>query len=95
MQVAFKRIYVLSTVLTVGVRRPRPVLRRPVDVRYEAVITNLVTGLAFAAGAGGSTPLLQDIAARQQGAPFPDRADVRRFFELFTLAWACYFVAFL
>jgi hypothetical protein len=38
-----------------------------------------------------ATPLPQKIAEPRQGAPFPDRKDVRRFCELFTLAWAGYF----
>ena len=91
MQVGFTRIYVLSAVLTVVFGAVDLWSASPFMLRYEAVITNLATGLAFVAGARGNTPLLQDIAARQQSAPFPNRADVRRFFQLFTLAWACYF----
>jgi len=84
MHVAFTRIYVLSAVLTVVFGTVDLCSTSPFMLRCEAVITNLATGLAFVAGARGNKPLLQEIA-------FPDRADVRRFFQLFTLAWTCYF----
>jgi len=34
--------------------------------------------------------MLQEIA-EQRGQVFPDRADIRHFFRLFTLLWAAYF----
>ena len=43
-------------------------------------------------GAYGEKPLIQEAAEQRQGA-FPDTAEVRRFFQLFTLFWAAYFFA--
>ena len=36
----------------------------PFMLKYEAVITNIVTGIAFVAGARGAKPMLQEIAER-------------------------------
>ena len=57
---------------------------------YEAVFTNAATGLAFVAGLRGPKSLVQQLAEQRCG-PYPDRADFRRFFQLFTLLWAAYF----
>jgi hypothetical protein len=44
-------------------------------------------------GAGETArPLLRKLAEQRTGA-LPDRADIRYFFRLFTLFWACYFIA--
>jgi hypothetical protein len=32
-----------------------------------------------------------ELAEQRQGSPFPDRPDITRFFQLFTLLWAGYF----
>lgn len=65
----------------------------PFMLRYEASISNLVTGLAFAIGAFGAKPMIQQIAEDRQGHAFPpDRPDLRAFFRAFTLVWAGYFL---
>jgi hypothetical protein len=43
----------------------------PFMLKYDAVITNVATGVAFVIGAYGKTPLLQEIAEQRQGAPSP------------------------
>jgi intracellular septation protein A len=91
MHVAFTRIYLLTSALMLVFGAVDLCSATPFMLQYEAVITNLAAGLFFVAGARGTPSLLQEIAEHRQGAPFPERADVRRFFELFTLAWACYF----
>jgi hypothetical protein len=60
-------------------------------LKYESVITNLVTCGLFVLGAGGPKPMIQEAAEQRQGAPFPEGADIRHFFQLFTLLWAAYF----
>jgi intracellular septation protein A len=92
MHVQFTRIYLLTGALTIVFGAVDLFAASPFMLKYEAVITNVATGLVFAAGARGEKPLLQQFAEQRQGEPFPDRPDVRRFFELFTLAWACYFL---
>jgi intracellular septation protein A len=89
--VPLTRIYVLTTALTAVFGTVDLFAASPFMLKYEAVITNVATAIAFAVGAYGKTPLLQEIAEQRQGAPYPDRNDVRRFFELFTLVWAAYF----
>ena len=65
----------------------------PFMLRYEAPISNLVTGIAFAIGAFGAKPIIQQIAEDRQGHAFPpDRPDLRAFFRAFTLVWAGYFL---
>ena len=88
----FTRIYTLTSALTVIFGAVDLLAANPFMLKYEAVITNAATGVMFVAGARGQKPLLQEIAEQRQGAPFPDRPDIRRFFELFTLAWASYFL---
>jgi intracellular septation protein A len=63
----------------------------PFMLKYESVITNIVTGIFFALGAYGEKPLIQEAAEQREGKPFPERADIARFFQLFTLLWAAYF----
>ncbi len=87
----FTRVYVMTGALTVLFGAVDLLAANPFMLKYEAVITNVATGVLFAAGARGQKPLLQEIAEQRQGTPFPDRPDVRRFFELFTFAWAVYF----
>jgi intracellular septation protein A len=88
----FTRIYWLSTGLTVILGAADLLSRSPHWLPYEAPVTNLATGIAFAAGAFGAKPLVQEFAEQQRRTPFPDRTDIRRFFQLFTLLWAAYFV---
>ncbi len=90
--IPFTRIYLLSSGLALIFGTIDLFSQTPFMLRYEAVITNLMTGAAFVVGARGDRPMLEEIA-RQRGHTFPDRADVRHFFRLFTLLWACYFLA--
>lgn len=92
-RIAFTRIYMLSSGLTLVFGVIDLLSAYPFMLRYEAAITNVATAVAFVAGAGGAKPLIQEFAEHRQGQPFPERADVRRFFAFFTLAWAVYFFA--
>lgn len=92
LHISFTRIYLLSSSLAVIFGGIDIFSQIPFMLKYEAVITNAVTGIAFVAGARGTKPLLQQLAEQRSG-PVPDRADVRYFFRLFTLVWACYFFA--
>ena len=62
----------------------------PFMLKYEAVVTNVATGLAFVAGALGEKPIVQEVA-EQRGETFVATSEVRAFFRLFTLVWAGYF----
>ena len=86
----FSRIYLLSSGLAVIFGTIDLLAATPFMLRYEAVVTNVATGIFFAAGARGPKPLIQEFAEQRSG-PLPGRADIRRYFELFTYAWAAYF----
>ena len=47
--------------------------------------------LAFAAGAMGEKPILQEAAEQRASETIPDTGEIRAFFRLFTLVWAGYF----
>jgi intracellular septation protein A len=88
--IPFTRIYLLTSSLAIVFGSIDLYSQTPFMLKYEAVITNVATGIAFVAGARGAKPMLQEIAEQRSG-PFPDRADIRYFFRLFTLLWAGYF----
>lgn len=89
----FTRLYLLTATLTVVFGSIDLMAVTPFMLKYEAVITNAFTGCAFVAGARGGRPMLQELAEQRQGAPFPNRPDITRFFAIFTLLWATYFFA--
>jgi intracellular septation protein A len=86
------RLYIFSSILTLLFGAIDLLAVTPFMLKYEAVITNLATGAAFVIGARGAKPMLQELAEKQQNTSFPDGVDVRRFFQIFTLLWAVYFV---
>jgi intracellular septation protein A len=90
--IAFTRIYMLSAGLTVAFGLIDLSVQTPFMLSYESVVTSLVVGAFFAAGARGERPMLQEMAERSEGEAFPVRPDVTRFFRLLTLFWAAYFV---
>jgi intracellular septation protein A len=89
--VSFTRLYLLTSGLTLVFGAIDLMSATPFMLQYEAVITNIATGAAFAVGALGEKPLIQEVAEQRQGETFPSGAEVRRFFQLFTLFWAAYF----
>ena len=87
----FTRIYLLASGLAVVFGAIDLIAATPFMLKYEAVVTNVATGIFFMAGANGSKPLIQEFAEQRSG-PFPERRDVRRYFQLFTYTWAAYFL---
>ena len=86
----FSRLWLLSSTLTAAFGAIDLSSVAPFMLAYEAVFTNAATGLAFLAGLGGDKPMVQ-ILAEQRSGPFPATAEIRRFFQIFTLLWAGYF----
>ena len=86
----FTRLYLLVSGLTLVFGLIDLASTSPFMLKYEAVITNAVTGVAFVAGALGGKPILQEVA-EQRGESFNATGEVRAFFRLFTLVWAGYF----
>ena len=61
-------------------------------IRYEAVASNVLTGLVFLLGAFGRRSMIQEIAESWQGGRFAgETPELRVFFRTFTLVWAGYF----
>jgi intracellular septation protein A len=85
------RLYIFSSALTVMFGTIDLFAVTPFMLKYESVLTNLATGAAFVIGARGAKPMLQELAEKQNRTTFPEGAEVRRFFQLFTLLWAAYF----
>ena len=86
----FTRLYLLVSGLTLIFGLIDLASTSPFMLKYEAVITNAATGLAFVAGALGEKPIIQEVA-EQRGETFVATQEVRAFFRLFTLVWAAYF----
>ncbi len=87
---AFTRLYLLTSGLTLIFGLIDLASTSPFMLKYEAVVTNVATGLAFVAGALGEKPIVQEVA-EQRGETFVATSEVRAFFRLFTLVWAGYF----
>lgn len=87
------RIWMLSSALALAGGAIDLRAATPFMIRYEAVGTNLLTGLVFLIGTFGTRPLVQEVAEGWHGAPFdPGQPGLRAFFRAFTLVWAGYFV---
>jgi intracellular septation protein A len=84
------RLYIFSSALTVMFGAIDLFAITPFMLKFESVVTNIATGAAFVLGARGAKPMLQELA-EQRGSVFPEGADIRRFFQIFTLLWAAYF----
>ena len=76
-----------------GVRRGRSHVGPAFHAQIRSGDHQCGNGVAFAIGAFGTKPLIQEVAEQRAGTPFPDAPDVRRFFQIFTLFWAVYFFA--
>ena len=87
----FTRLYLLISGLTLAFGAIDLSITTPFLIKYEAAVTNIVVGGSFVIGAFGKKPMLQEIAEQRGGESLPATAEVRRFFQLFTLAWAVYF----
>jgi intracellular septation protein A len=87
---AFTRLYLLTSGLTLVFGLIDLASTSPFILKYEAVVTNVATGVAFIAGALGEKPIIQEVA-EQRGETFVATSEIRAFFRLFTLVWAGYF----
>jgi intracellular septation protein A len=86
----FTRLYSLISALTLVFGFVDLVATSPFMLKYEAAVSNVVTGIAFVVGALGEKPIIQEVA-EQRGESFVASDEIRTFFRLFTLVWATYF----
>jgi intracellular septation protein A len=89
----FTRLYLVTSGLTLAFGAVDLVSATPFMLIYEAPLTNLATAAAFVVGATGDKPMLQEVAEQRQRETYPATPEVRRFFQIFTLVWAMYFLA--
>ena len=68
-RVPFTRTYLLFVALTVVFGTVDLLSAAPFMLKYEAVISNGVTGAVFVIGALGPRPLLQEVAEQREGRP--------------------------
>lgn len=85
------RIFWIISVTTISFGTVDLLVDDPFMLKFEAVLTNLITAFVFAATVSG-TPLALEIARTWQTAEIPDRDDTRRFFQIMTWIWVGYFV---
>src|SRR5271156_5708410 len=86
----FTRLYLLVSALTLIFGFVDLISTSPFMLKYEAAVSNVVTGIAFVVGALGEKPIIQEVA-EQRGESFVATDEIRAFFRLFTLVWATYF----
>jgi intracellular septation protein A len=86
------KLYLLSAGLTLLFGCIDLFAQTPFMLKHEDVITSVVIAVAFAWGARGEKSMIQGIVEQQQGDAFEDGPDIRRFFKLFTMLWAGYFL---
>ena len=86
------QLYVLSGGLTVLFGAIDLWAQTPFMLKYEDVITSLVIAAVLGWGARGEKSMIQGMVEQQRPDAIDDGPDIRRFFKLFTLLWAFYFV---
>jgi intracellular septation protein A len=86
----FTRLYLLVSALTLIFGFVDLISTSPFMLKYEAAVSNVVTGIAFVIGALGEKSIIQEVA-EQRGESFVATDEIRAFFRLFTLIWAAYF----
>lgn len=92
LKIAFTKVGIVATTLTIGFGAIDLFAETPFMLRFEAVISNLMTALVFAGGARGQRPMLLELVEQKRGAPFVGRPDLVRFFAILTWIWVGYFI---
>lgn len=92
LRIPFTRVGVVATTLTIGFGTIDLFAATPFMLRFESVLSNLMTAVVFAGGARGRRPMLLELVERKRGAPFVGRPDLVRFFAILTWTWVGYFV---
>jgi len=84
------QIFIFTAAMTLGFGAIDLVLNQPVFLKYEAVGTNVLTGIYFGATAFAEKSLIQEAYEKAPGAK-PVDADLAAYFRAFTAVWAGYF----
>ncbi len=86
------KLYILSGGLTVFFGAIDLWAQTPFMLKYEDVITSVVISAVLGWGARGEKSMIQGLVEQQNPDAILDGPDIRRFFKLFTLLWAVYFL---
>lgn len=86
------KLYILSGGLTVFFGAIDLWAQTPFMLKYEDVITSVVISAVLGWGARGEKSMIQGLVEQQNPDAILDGPDIRRFFKLFTLLWAFYFL---
>ena len=84
------QIFIFTAAMTLGFGAIDLVLNQPVFLKYEAVGTNVLTGIYFAATAFAEKSLIQEAYEKAPNAK-PVDAELSAYFRAFTAVWAAYF----
>lgn len=89
--IGFPRLYVLSTSLVIVFGVVDLAAKTPFMLKYEGAVSTFIVAVFFALGARGRS-ILEELSTQQAGREAVDFDHARRFYQLFTLIWAAYYV---
>lgn len=89
--IGFPRLYVLTTTLAVVFGGVDLIAKTPFMLRYEGAVSAFVVACFFAVGARGRS-VLEELIVQQAGPDALAMPHARRFYQLFTLTWALYYL---
>jgi intracellular septation protein A len=87
------RIFWFSLGMTIVFGAADLLLRQPIFLRYEAVVSNVVVAIFIGSAAFGPKPIIMEFAERSGRLPKQHPPDLVAYFRVFTLLWAAYFLA--
>lgn len=84
------QVFIFTAAMTLGFGSIDLVLNQPVFLKYEAVGTNVLTGIYFGVNAYAEKSLIQAAYEKAPNAK-PVTAELAAYFRVLTLVWAAYF----
>lgn len=85
------RIFLFTAAMTLAFGAIDLYQNAPVFLKWEAVLTNIITGLYFGATVFSGKSLIQEFYERSQGVTELPRPELADYFRAFTGVWAGYF----
>jgi uncharacterized membrane protein len=90
---ASSRLFWLTTLLTLTFGSFDLALGKAVLFRFEAVLTNALTGLYFGLSVVTGKSVLEELYEKSQPAPGERSLELKGYLRLFTVVWAVYFLS--
>ncbi len=85
-------LFLFSAVMSLAFGAIDLVVQQPMFIKYEAVGTNILTGIFFGGTVFSGRPLIQEFYSKSPDAK-PITPELASYFRGFTLVWAAYFFA--